>query len=60
MEDLHRIQKLFHSKLVLINVGTSLFGDAAEAQGCDVIQVDWTPIAGGDKKMQELLDDLGF
>lgn len=58
--DTSKIQELFHSKLVLINVGTKLFGDAAEAQNCEVIQVDWTPPAGGDKKMMDILDDLGF
>jgi FdrA protein len=55
-----KIEELFHSKLVLINVGTRLFGDAAQAQGCEVIQVDWRPVANGDKKLQDILDDLGF
>lgn len=58
--DTEKILRLFGSKLVLINVGTSLFGDAAREQGCEVVQVDWTPPAGGDKKMLDILEDLGF
>lgn len=58
--DTSKIQKLFHSKLVVVNVGTCIFGDAVEKQGCDVIQVDWKPVAGGDKKFQDILDELGF
>ena len=60
MTDVSKILELFQSKLVLINVGTPLFGDAAEKQGCDVVNVDWRPVAAGDKKFQDILEDLGF
>lgn len=58
--DTSKIQKLFHSDLIVVNVGTRIFGDAVEKQGCEVIQVDWRPVAGGDKKYQDILKDLGF
>lgn len=58
--DTSKIQELFHSDLVVVNVGTRVFDDAAEKQGCEVIQVDWRPVAGGDKKYQDILDTLGF
>ena len=30
-----------------------------QAQGADVVQVDWKPPAGGDEKMLKLLEKLG-
>lgn len=60
MADTAKIQELFHSELVVINVGARIFGDAVEKQGCEVLQVDWRPPFGGDKKMASILEDLGF
>lgn len=54
-----KIQQLFSSRLVVINVGPKLFKEALEKQGTEVIQVNWKPAAGGDKEMQDILDDLG-
>lgn len=59
MADTSRIQQLFDSELVVVNVGPELFADALREQGVEVLQVDWRPTAGGNKKMQELLDLLG-
>jgi hypothetical protein len=53
-------QKLFRSKLVVINVGPKVFADALEKQGVAVVQVDWKPLAGGDKEMQDILSLLGM
>lgn len=60
MTDTSKIQELFRSKLVVINVGTRIFGDAVRDQGCKVVQVDWRPPAGGDAKMRDILEELGF
>ena len=57
---LEKVDELFHSELHLINVGPRLMGEAMEKQGVDTIYVDWQPAAGGDKEMQDLLDELGF
>lgn len=46
-------------KIVVINIGLELFADTLKDQGIDVINVDWKPPAGGDKKMAELLNKLG-
>lgn len=54
-----KIQALFASKLVVVNVGPKLFADALEAQGVTTVQVDWRPMAEGDKEAQELLKMLG-
>ena len=53
-----KIDKLLSEPLVVINVGLSKFAKSLEEQGVDVIQVDWVPLAGGDKEMMDLLDEL--
>lgn len=60
MADTSKIQQLFESELVAINIGPRLFGEALEKQGVKVIQVDWRPVAGGDKEMQDILSVLGI
>ena len=49
---------LFSERLVAINVGVRDFGQALEEQGVEVIYVDWSPPAGGDQEMIDLLDQL--
>jgi hypothetical protein len=46
------------SPLIAINVGAQDFGLALEHQGVQVIYVDWTPPAGGDQEMVDLLEQL--
>ena len=55
-----KIQQRVESELVAINIGPRLFGEALEKQGVEVIQVDWRPVAGGDKEMQDILSVLGI
>lgn len=56
---LGKINQLFRDNLVVINVGSKFFGEAVKKQGVEVIQVDWKPIAGGDKEMIKILEFLG-
>jgi hypothetical protein len=49
---------LFQETIIAINVGIQDFGNALEQQGIQVIYVDWTPPAGGDQEMIDLLDTL--
>jgi hypothetical protein len=60
MDDLtgYDLMELLSSPLVAINVGVRDFGQALEQQGVAVIYVDWTPPAGGDQEMIDLLDQL--
>lgn len=58
MEMQPKIDLLLSEPLVVINVGLSQFAKWLEQQGVEVVQVDWTPPAGGDKDMMELLDEL--
>ena len=56
MED--AIWKLLNEPVVVVNLGLKKFTENLEEQGVDVVQVDWTPPAGGDKELIELLDNL--
>lgn len=62
IQDLTKIRELFAAKkLVVINVGVGAFAEAVAKQpNTEVVQVDWRPVAGGDKEMQDLLDLLGM
>ncbi len=50
--------QLFQGTIVAINVGIQDFAAALEGQDIQVIYVDWSPPAGGDEEMMELLDEL--
>jgi hypothetical protein len=43
---------------VFVNVGVREFGDSLREAGYEVIEVDWSPPAGGDPRMAALLDEL--
>jgi len=51
--------RLFSGKLKVINVGLPHFAETLRAQGIEVEQVDWKPIAEGDKDLAQLLDSMG-
>ncbi len=52
------IDRLLSAALVVINIGLGKFAKSLEEQGVEVVQVDWTPPAGGDKEMMDLLEEL--
>lgn len=51
-------QKLFGEKLSVINLGLPSFYDDLKRQGATCLHVDWTPPAGGDVRLIEILDRL--
>ena len=53
-----RIEILLSGPVIVINLGLKQFGKSLEQQQVEVIQVDWTPPAGGDQEMMDLLNDL--
>lgn len=53
-----RFDELLDKGPVAVNIGVEDFANSLKAQGTEVIQVDWTPPAGGDREMMELLDQL--
>lgn len=54
-----KILNLFASELVVINVGPKLFAEALEKQHYKAVQVNWKPVAAGDREMQQILEILG-
>ncbi len=50
---------LIGQPLVVVNLGLKSFALELEQQGVDVLHVDWTPPAGGDPKLADLLSKLG-
>lgn len=53
-----RLAELLDKGPVAVNLGVEDFANSLKIQGAEVIQVDWTPPAGGDREMMELLDQL--
>ncbi len=45
-------------EVIVINIGLEEFFKSLKEQETQVIQVRWSPPAGGDEKMLKLLDDL--
>ena len=44
--------------LRVVNVGLSTFAESLRAQGVPVVDLDWSPPAGGDPRMIALLERL--
>jgi hypothetical protein len=58
MQTKTKIEALLSLPVVIINIGLSQFAISLEEQKVEVVQVDWTPPAGGDQEMIDLLDQL--
>jgi FdrA protein len=52
------LEDLFQRAPVFLNVGVPAFGDSLREAGYEVVYVDWSPPAGGDARIADLLDDL--
>jgi FdrA protein len=53
-----KFEELLTEKPVFINVGVGEFGRSLSRQGFDAIEVVWSPPAGGDRELADLLDKL--
>jgi FdrA protein len=53
-----KVGELLGQGPVVINLGVKDFAESLKAQDVEVVHVDWTPPAGGDREMIELLDHL--
>jgi FdrA protein len=53
-----KIGELLEHGPVVINLGVQDFAESLKAQDVEVAHVEWTPPAGGDREMIELLDQL--
>ena len=54
----NRIVSLLDEPVIVVNLGLKKFSESLDDQSVQVVQVDWTPPAGGDKEVIELLDEL--
>lgn len=53
------IDRLLDGPVRVINVGLEVFADDLRARDVAVVQVGWTPPAGGDPELLDLLARLG-
>ena len=54
-----KTSEFLETPLRVINIGLEGFAHELQEQGVPVIHVDWSPPAGGDPKLAELLLKLG-
>jgi len=52
------ISELFTKKLAVVNVGVPLFFNDLQSQGQDVVNLEWTPPAGGNPQLVAALEKL--
>jgi hypothetical protein len=53
-----RANDLLKTDLVAVNIGLSDFAENLKIQGVKVTHVNWSPPAGGDPELVDLLDQL--
>jgi FdrA protein len=54
----NELEVLLQTPLVVVAVGLRDFAESLRQQDLEVAQVDWTPPAGGDNEMADLLEKL--
>jgi FdrA protein len=52
------IRRLLTDPPRIINIGLREFAETLLDRGAQVVQYDWSPVAGGDRKLQALIDAL--
>ena len=58
MEQETAIDQLLATPVAAINLGVEDFAENLEAQGAQVIHVNWSPPAGGDQEIIAILDKI--
>jgi hypothetical protein len=56
--DVKKINELFRKELKVINMGLDSFADTLRKEQVQVLQMDWKPRAGGNKRLISLLEKL--
>ena len=51
-------EELLRREPVFVNVGVAEFAESLRRAGFETIHLSWSPPAGGDREMNELLDKL--
>ncbi|KAF1080833.1 MAG: hypothetical protein GQF41_2647 [Candidatus Rifleibacterium amylolyticum] len=52
------LKDFFGKKVKVINLGIASFAEDLRKQGVETVHTDWRPPAGGNKKIQALLDKV--
>jgi hypothetical protein len=52
------LERFLQSPLIVIAMGLRDFAESLREQGVEIVQVDWTPPAGGDEELADLLEKL--
>ena len=58
MEPETDVDRLLASPISAINLGVEDFAENLEAQGAQVVHMNWTPPAGGDPEIIAILDKI--
>lgn len=53
-----QIETLFSGQLIVVNIGLRGLAESFEDQNVEVVHIDWSPPAGGDQEMIDLLANL--
>ena len=53
-----QIKKMLSGQLIVVNIGLRGFAESFEDQEIEVVHIDWTPPAGGDQELIDLLENL--
>lgn len=54
----NKVNVLFTKKIQIVNFGIQSFYNDNKKQGVPSVHVDWKPVAGGNKELASLLDDI--
>ena len=54
----NKLEEFLQQDPVVINIGVYDFAESLRIQGVQVVHVNWSPPAGGDPELMELLDQL--
>ena len=52
------IRRLLSEPPRILNIGLLAFAETLHERGADVVHYDWSPVAGGDRRLQSLIDAL--
>ena len=58
--DKNTLQPLLEGPPRVINIGLSFFADDLKKQDAEIVNVDWSPPAGGDIELANLLAKLSY
>jgi hypothetical protein len=53
-----KINALLQKPIIAVNIGLESFAQSLQEQDVEVVHLSWTPPAGGDQEMMDILDSL--